>query len=414
MQLTNRLAESLRPKAKPYEVRDDTIKGFLLRVQPTGTKVYYLAYVNNEGKKQRSRIGAHGTITAAQARDSASKQAGRVALDIDVHHEKKEAKAQAEIDKYKTLKTFLENRYEPWVLSARKSGAETVQTIRTQFDNLMDTPLDEISLWIIEKWRAARRNDGIKPVSINRNIAALKAMLSKAIEWDIIEANPLAKLKPLKVDTHGKVRYLSPQEETRLRRALNAREERIRERRRSHNIWLEEREHEPMPEFQANKFADHLQPMVLLSLNTGLRRGELFGLKWENISASRATLTVIGETAKSGKTRHIPLNSEALAVLKQWHPAMNATGLIFPSRDGNQRDNVKKAWKGLLFDAKIEAFRWHDIRHHFASKLVMASVDLNTVRELLGHANLNMTLRYAHLAPEHKRQAVERLVAREA
>jgi integrase len=186
----------------------------------------------------------------------------------------------------------------------------------------------------------------------------------------------------------------------------------MRQSRKSHNIWLKERGHELLPEISPDKFADHLKPMVLLSLNTGLRRGELFALQWENISLSKSTLTVEGGTAKSGKTRHTPLNQEALAVLKKWRPSMDAKGLVFPSSKAgeSQFDNVRKAFKGLLDTAKITAFRWHDMRHDFASKLVMASVDLNTVRELLGHASLNMTLRYAHLAPEHKKEAVERLV----
>jgi integrase len=150
--------------------------------------------------------------------------------------------------------------------------------------------------------------------------------------------------------------------------------------------------------------------MILLSINTGMRRGELFSLKWSNINFEQAILTIDGAYAKSGKTRHIPLNSEALSVLKSWRKQSNTIDLIFPSKDGNQFNNNKKSWKNILGEAKITKFRWHDMRHHFASKLVMAGVDLNTVRELLGHAEMTMTLRYAHLAPEHKALAVEKLV----
>jgi site-specific recombinase XerD len=88
----------------------------------------------------------------------------------------------------------------------------------------------------------------------------------------------------------------------------------------------------------------------------------------------------------------------------------NGTGLVFPGAEGKTRNNIKKAWNNLLKTAQINNLRWHDLRHNFASKLVMAGEDLNTVRELLGHSDLKMTLRYAHLSPEHKASAVARLV----
>jgi integrase len=114
--------------------------------------------------------------------------------------------------------------------------------------------------------------------------------------------------------------------------------------------------------------------------------------------------------AKSGKTRHIPLNKEAYAILEKWYEQNSESILVFPSRNGERFDNIKSSWEKLLIDAKIQNFRFHDLRHHFASKLVMAAVDLNTVRELLGHADIQMTLRYAHLAPEYKARAVEKLI----
>jgi len=100
------------------------------------------------------------------------------------------------------------------------------------------------------------------------------------------------------------------------------------------------------------------------------------------------------------------LNDEALSVLRQWQKQIKGEGLVFPGKNGSRLDNVRKSWAGLLKNASITGFRWHDLRHDFASKLVMAGVPLNTVRDLLGHADLTTTLRYAHLAPDHRAQAV--------
>ena len=120
------------------------------------------------------------------------------------------------------------------------------------------------------------------------------------------------------------------------------------------------------------------------------------------------TLTVGGGGAKSGQTRHIPLNREALAAIKAWkEQSGTSSGYVFPGKDGHRLTNVNNSWAGLLKAAGITSFRWHDLRHTFASKLVMAGVPLNTVRDLLGHSDIQMTLRYAHLAPDTKAQAVE-------
>jgi integrase len=96
-------------------------------------------------------------------------------------------------------------------------------------------------------------------------------------------------------------------------------------------------------------------------------------------------------------------------ILRFWHEQRKEYELVFPNADGGRLDNINTSWENLIKAAQIKNFRFHDLRHDFASKLVMAGVDLNTVRELLGHADIKMTLRYAHLAPEKLAAAVAKL-----
>nr|WP_244276027.1 site-specific integrase [Enterovibrio norvegicus] len=102
----------------------------------------------------------------------------------------------------------------------------------------------------------------------------------------------------------------------------------------------------------------------------------------------------------------VHLNNEAYNALTNWREQNQTSRYLFEGKNGVPLKEVKKPWATVLDLAQIQGFNFHDLRHHFASKLVMAGVDLNTVRELLGHADLKMTLRYAHLAPEHKAAAV--------
>jgi integrase len=155
---------------------------------------------------------------------------------------------------------------------------------------------------------------------------------------------------------------------------------------------------------------DHLKPMVLLALNTGMRRGELFSLRWADVDLHAKMITVRASSAKSGQTRRIPLSPEAITILTAWHKRQEGHhGLVFPGMSGDRLTNINKSWGALIKAAKIDGFNFHDLRHSFASKLVQVGIDLNTVRTLLGHSEIATTLIYAHLAPDNLRAAVEKL-----
>lgn len=394
------LLARLQPGEKPYDVRDDKLTGFLVRVNLSGKLLYMCEYARGK----RVTIGKVGVLTPAQARDKAHSILGDAAKGIDPSESRKK--------KHKlTLKEFIDNEYAPWVKEHRKAGIKTLNMISLHFyEPFGNKPLTELSPALVDQWRTQRLKNGISVETVNRNIATLKAAVSKAVLWGFMELHPLERLKLMKADRSAKVRFLSADEEQRLRDAAIEREQQIKAERDNANHWRRERNYDLYPDLNQYQYADHMRPMILLSINTGLRQGEVFSLKWENVNFERSLLTIEGAYAKSGKTRHIPLNSEALHVLKSWRQQSESTDLVFPSIDNKPFNTVKTSWKGIRNAAKIKNFRWHDMRHHFASRLVMAGVDLNTVRELLGHSDLAMTLRYAHLAPEHKANAVEKLV----
>jgi integrase len=306
-----------------------------------------------------------------------------------------------------TFKQYLTHEYEPWVLANRRTGAETLRRLRQAFAEFLPLGIADITQARVERWRTARLAGRTAAATVNRDLAALRAALSHAVSTDLLPTHPLARLKPARVDSRGVVRCLSADEEKRLRAALAGRDAKRRQAREAANLWRRERSYDELP--TCLTYTDHLTPLTLLALNTGCRRGELFALTWADVEGD--VLTVHGATAKSGQTRHVPLNREAREVINAWRPeGAKPGGHVFANGEKAGLTTIKTAWAPLLKRAAIVMFRFHDLRHTFASKLVMAGVDLNTVRELLGHADLKMTLRYAHLAPAVKAAAVEKLI----
>ena len=395
----NSLIKKLIPGEQVYDVRDLNLKGFLIRVHPSGSMSYICQYKRGH----RVNLGKVGVITAPQAREKAIEVLNNFNKGI-------EPTVQKGINKPKNLQEFIESEYTPWVLAHHKRGNKTLANLTHCFNKLFSKPLTEITPSIIEQWSTRRLNEGVSNATLNRDIGTLKALMAKATEWGELKENPLTKLKLLKVDRAPKVRYLSLEEETRLRQALLERDNQLKQERKNGNQWREERGYALFPEFSEEEFCDYLMPMVLLSINTGLRQGELFNLNWNMVDLSEGSIILSGDITKNNNSRYIPFNNEAINIMKQLYKKSDLKeGLVFPSKNNQPYNNVKRSWSSILKKAQITQFRWHDLRHHFASKLVMAGVDLNTVRELLGHSDIKTTLRYAHLAPEHKFKAVKKI-----
>jgi len=372
MPLSESQIKSAKSKAKPYRLRDagdpPAVPGLFVRVQPSGIKSFNLAI---PGKHSSQSLGKWPSMTLEGARRQA-------------HDRLANGSGPAKLKQIAFTK-FLDDEFGPWVKENNKAGAATLANIRAQFGELFKAKkLSEITNWDIEKFKTKRLKAGISRITVNRDLDRIRVALAKGVEWKWLHENPMASVKRLKVEDSTRVRYLSADEERRMRVELGKLDAKAGKK----------------------KQPRHLRPLVLLALNTGMRRGELFSLVWENVDLERRQILVPSESAKSGKARYLPLNDEAVAVLKG---IGKGKGLVFAGKTGERMTHFKRSWASLVKAAKLEDFHFHDCRHHFASRLVMAQVDLYAVQTLLGHSDSKMTQRYAHLDPEHMRAAVAKL-----
>jgi integrase len=231
-----------------------------------------------------------------------------------------------------------------------------------------DKYLYEITAKDIEHVKVERLKE-VTPSTVNRQLGVLRGMLNKAIAWGKLKNNPMKSVQFYK-EPQGRLRFLEREEIITL---LDNCEERIK-------------------------------PIVTLAIFTGMRRGEILGLKWSEVDYRRSIITLLD--TKNGDKRELPMNDQvsmALINIKK-HPE---SAYIFCYDNGERILDLRKSFATALKKSAIIGFRFHDLRHTFASQLVMSGIDLNTVRELLGHKDMTMTLRYSHLAPSHKQRAVD-------
>ena len=418
---TNSEIDKLIPGDKKYRVWAKQPSNLYVSVSPKGTLTYYISYTIPGTRERRDyKLGRHGQMTPKEAIKEAKVQLGKLAAGDDIQVMRMAERKQRINDKANTLAGFISSTYEPWALQHKKRGKEDLERVSRMFSQWFNLPLKDISVRRITEWRTKRLKLGRKPSGINRDVNCLKSILTKAVEFEVITESPLRNLKKLKVDKNKRVRFLSNEEESRLRVALDQREADIKARRVRFNQWLIERHKEPV-KYPTGFYADHVKPLTLLALNTGMRIGELFNLTWNHINWANNSLTVVGDGSKNGQTRHIHLTNEARDTLTHWRRQSLKSLLIFPSpKTGKRLDNINSAWKAVRVMAELYRpdnddlhFRFHDLRHSFASNLVMEGVDLNKVRELLGHESIEMTLKYAHLAPQSTASAISVLNRRQ-
>lgn len=384
------------PESPAYEERFELKQ--TLRIQRSGHEMVYCQI----GRGKRQKIGDPRIMTLE-----------RIAyLARELLNEAHDFGAPLKRDPQRaTLAGFITQVYAPWLRSNRRRPDTTLADLKRNFSAIYPKRLTDIKQADLNRYVTRSLAQGRAPATIRRSLNNLQRVVRLAIDNNYLRDNPFKGWEKPKAEEGSAPRFLSEDEERALRSALIDRDDRARRERVTANDWRRSRGYKLLPEVGEKEFPDHLTPMVLTSLNTGVRYGELTGLEWSAIDLQTRTLTVTGKTSKGAKTRHIPLNAEALDVLTRWKAQGKGKGLVFTNADGERIGSVKTAWTKLLSDAAIESFRWHDLRHSFASKLVQKGVALPVVRDLLGHGDFKLTLRYAHLSDDQKVDAVARLAA---
>ncbi|MET0087966.1 MAG: site-specific integrase [Sedimenticola sp.] len=394
--------EALLTTGKRYRAWDEITRGLCIKVMPSGSKVWWFEYRNAEGKRQSVKLGPAGENPGELKPGDARKKVKTLGADpaADKRLEKQKTQAVKEHHRKRhsrTLRTYIEGPYWKDHLKQKRSGEATKARLLKDWEDLLDSPMDEITHLDVERVRLKRLKKGILPQTLNRSWNDLRALLNCAVRGKVIEKAPAnsGEIKSLKTEEDKRVRWLGQMDQH--EDIKNEQGSKAGERDR----FMEALDRAP----------DYIQLITHIALVTGMRRGEIFSLTWGEVDFVHDRITVRAHTAKSAKTRHIPLHADLKARLqarKEELQNVRPVDLVVPNpKTGERFVTIKRAWASLIDDAQITDFHLHDCRHDFASRLVMKGVSLYTVRDLLGHSSITLTERYAHLAPAAHKAAIE-------
>lgn len=368
--LLKRFVESITPDAELERLFwDSELKGFGLRVFPTGRKTYFVQYRNQFNSTRRKKIGVHGVITAEAAREEAKKILGDVARGGDPSSDTKKNKLKP------TLKELAHEYMEVYAKTNKrpKSYQEDEKMLNgivlPQFGS---KKIEEITSHDIQLLHHSLRKT---PYMANRVRALLSKMFNLSIQWQWTTHNPV----------EGVSKY---QEQKR-------------------NRWLNEVEIQRLWETLDTYHNQSVANAIRLLLLTGSRRNEALSATWSQFDLEKGVWTKPAHTTKQNKMEHLPLSSSTISLLTNMK-SKATTEYLFPGKiPGQPFQDIKKAWKTIKTRADLPDIRLHDLRHTHASHLVSSGLSLSIVGKLLGHTQASTTQRYAHLADTPLREAAE-------
>ncbi|HTV13984.1 MAG TPA: site-specific integrase [Acidobacteriaceae bacterium] len=342
--------------------KQEKVRGVYEKVPGSG--IWWCRYADAKGKIHREKVGRWSDAVDLYAKRRTEA----------LQRKKLPERFRAKGITFRTLaKDALEHSRES---NGERSTEELELKINTLLPVFGDLAAEHITKQDIIRWLASEgEKRDWSPATRNRWQAAFSLIFRVGLDNEKINVNPAARIKR-RTENNGRIRFLSHEEEPTLREAI--------------------RDPKQLAAFE-------------ISLHTGMRRSEQFGLTWHQVDLERKMVFL--PKTKSGKQRHIPLNAVALAAFERLKvKGQTKQSFVFPNASGEAVSGPRGWFEEAVTRAKLNDYTWHCNRHTFISRLVMAGVDLRTVAELAGHATIQMTMRYAHLAPSHTASAVGRLV----
>jgi len=377
VRLTKRIVDAAKPKEKDAYLWDSSLKGFGLKVTPSGRKVYLVQYRlgGRKGRTRRVTIGAHGNLTTEEARVAAKQSLGQVSIGMDPAAEIDKARADS------SMSTLLE-KFDEQHIKVRlkpKSQEDYTRNIRLYIQpNLGHMLVHQVSRQDVARLHHSL-ND--KPYVGNRVLSVLSKFFNWCEKFGYREEgkNPCRFIDKYK--EKKRQRFLSGIEQDRLNEALDKANE----------------------DGVISEYA--IFAIRLLSL-TGARLGEILSLKWEYINWEMGTLDL--PDSKTGQ-KSVYLNEPAKEILRTIARQVDNPYVICGAKPGKHIVNLQKSWRRIRASADLDDVRLHDLRHTFASIAVSGGMSLPLIGALLGHSQPRTTARYAHLASGPLREAVEKI-----
>tara|TARA_R110002049_G_scaffold4764_1_gene33766 strand:+ start:881 stop:2068 length:1188 start_codon:yes stop_codon:yes gene_type:complete len=373
--LTKRSVEALESRASEYFVWDSEVAGFGVRVFPSGRKTYLVQYRVGRRTK-RITIAQHGVLTSDEARKQARKLLGEIAQGGDPSGDKKERSTAPTvaslIDRFIT--DYAAHHVKP--STARDYASIAARLIKPQLGlfHIADVTRADIV--------ALHHSLRDTPYQANRMLSLVSKMFNLAEDWGLRAegSNPVRRIKKFREEE--KKRYLSEAEQARLGEVLGQ-------------------------ALEDGTETVHAVSAILLLLFTGCRLGEIRTLRWEWVTARHLELP----DSKTGR-RRIPLPRAAAELLENIPRREGNPHVIIGARGDGPLNDLQKPWQRLRHAAGLDDVRIHDLRHTYASTAVMNGIDPFELKEIMGHRNLQTTLRYAHFADEKILQAADSIATR--